>query len=72
MTEVVGLRHVECRKRAAECRHRADKTISTAARAFFLDAETHWLSVAASYELQEQKSGARAKVGEERRPFATP
>ena len=72
MTEVVGLRHVEYRKRAAECRHRADKTISPAARAFFLDAESHWLSVAASYELQEQRSGTQAKVDEERSPFAAP
>lgn len=70
MTEIVGLRHLECFWRATECRHKADITKSSAARAFFLDAEANWLSVAASYELREPKRLADGDEGHNR--FARP
>ena len=69
VTETVGLRHLEYRKRAAECRQNADKTKSAAARAFFLDAEIRWLSIAASYESQEQRQLRLARTDDERSHF---
>ena len=73
MTATVGSKHLDYLKRAAECRQKADKTTSLSARAFFLDAETNWLSVAANFELQEKKRlDHPADTDEGRNPFARP
>ena len=72
MTEIIRLKHLEYLKRAAECHHKADKTTSSAARSFFLDAEINWLSVAASCELQARKQLGPADGDEGHNPFARP
>ena len=45
--------HLECLERAAECRRKSDAAISQDARAKFRDAESRWLSLALSYEVDD-------------------
>ena len=57
--------HREYLERAAECRHKAEAAISNTARNNYLDAETRWLAVAATYaEADQPAADASIETGE--------
>jgi hypothetical protein len=56
--------HREYLERAAECRHKAEAAISDTARKNYLEAETRWLAVAATYAEAHQAADDSIEMGE--------
>ena len=53
--------HLQCLKRAVECRRKAEAAFSAAARQSYLEAEACWLAIADSYiEPEQLKNGHRS------------